>query len=644
MSSDRLTDSLQRTWILGAPLGRGSWGRSRLIRDSEGREAVLKLPLAEVDLPADGPKPEPIVAACRRCAEEQARLLDEAPWPFLPRLEATVDLGQGRLGLITPRYGATLAERLREGLTLEDALRLAEAISRLLDESNQIHGNLKPSNVLFGEGGEIFLADPATPALRTQRQRLTHMAGADGWFPPEARQHPTATWDTWALAQVLHASAMASPDRIGEDGAPAPPRLAGPGLDKVSLATVKDQAMARLAQEGSNPRFRGRVSDRLGALLSRALSAETEPSPPYRFADFPGFTERVCGVLALVRPHIEDVGRILLPSQADDATFRDGDTIAFSVTVSCTQGVNDHEDVVCGMQLVDLDATDNSRVPIDDAQFAVAVHPSGRLRYKLGLPGIGPGRYKVKVAFAIKESGDDPKVASIDVEVRPPPGYVPPQGELPPPTPLPFPKPDTPPPAPPPQLVEAVPEVPSSPTGDPVSQPEAAEATPFPTPVAPPTEDEAFEPRIAPLRPIHGDPSATPLATERTVPRTRPRVAAPGGEIRPVQLVPPSPDTPPILPPTPDPGVLEAQTQPIDELETQPLFHGPDQGWLPGPGLSSDGGEDLPTWERPPDSSLPEPLARFAEALRRDTYLAVGTSIAVCVLMVLALSLLAQAC
>ncbi|MEQ1507155.1 MAG: hypothetical protein ABMB14_33310, partial [Myxococcota bacterium] len=91
MSTDsRLTDSLGRPWAAAAVLGRGTWGRSRILRDAQGRESVLKEPLTDADFPVDAPLPEDLLAACRACARQQADLLQDAAQPYLPRLEATV--------------------------------------------------------------------------------------------------------------------------------------------------------------------------------------------------------------------------------------------------------------------------------------------------------------------------------------------------------------------------------------------------------------------------------------------------------------------------------------------------------------------------------------------------------------------------
>ena len=611
-SSERLTDSQGREWIPGAVLGRGIWGRSRLLRDKAGRWAVLKEPLTEEDFPSDGIDMSPRAEACRECAEEQARLLDDAPLPFLPRLEATVALEGGRTGLILPRYANNLEQAIQAGMPIEDVLAAVVDVSGKLAAAKRVHGNLRPTNVLLDDDGNVVLSDVATPALRTHRQHLVEIAMAEEWSPPEAKDRPQSTWDTWGLAQTLHAAFHA----IREVDPPPPLRLAKAGLDKSALTDLKERLTSRLADEGSNPRFRERVADRMGALLSRALSSQTEPSPPYRFASCDALTERVREVLWLVRPHVEDVGRVMFPGRADDATFRGGEPVEFTVTVSCTPGVTDFEDLVCGIQLVDLDAPDDGRIKIEIypamSLGGTPVHPSGRLRYKLGLPGIPPGRYRVRVAFAVIESGDKPKVAESDLEVRPPPGYVPPRQDHPP-SPLPF-------PVPPPSdddddddEHESVVDEPT-PVSHTAEQPLTDEIEPrpgaFPAPVAPAPvapvaareSDEGGHEAIGSLyehRALEVSPPRGAAAPDRTVTSTDDRV-------RPVEL-------------------SALADDPLDDLPAPRGERIPDMG------------EDLPSWQQERGSSTRTRGTSLAVGVKRDRTSAIAMAIGAGLLFVLAM-------
>ncbi len=633
MTTRPLTDSTGRSWTLANSLGRGLWGRSRLLRDAEGHEAVLKEPLTAGEFPADAGDPSELARACTAAAREQAeQLAGRAPFPQ-PTLLATIDLGEGRTGLVLPRFPTSLQAKLASRTSLEQVLEIVLEVARRVREAERVHGNLRPSNIFFDASGSVVLADALPPSVRPHFRRLSRLAGAEAWTPPEARQHPAPTWDTWALAQSLHAACLALP----ELDPPPPPRLASAGLGKDALAEIKERVLVRLADEASNPRFRARVSDRMGKLLSRALAPRFEPSPPYRFVDLASFTERVAEVHALVRPKVVDVSRILLPGRADDATFVGGDLVEFSVSVKCAPALTDHQDLICGIQLVDLDAPPGEgRLPAQNAQFHAEAQPSGRLRYKLGLPDIPPGRYRVKVVFAVRESGDDPLPTHVDVEVRPPPGYVPPRREPPPPSPLPFPG--------------ATAAEGREPTTDADTEGGAREAAGRPRPVPPPEEvdDEPSVPEAVDDE-AGTEPEAGTVAEAETEPAgsasgSRAGSAALGsggrhGPWRPQSLpeADPEADTalspPPVLPPpeTTYEGDTPAPVRPVE------LPAAVDDGAL------ENAGEDLPVWgaEEPPP---PGPLARFADALKRDSTLAFGVAIAGSLALVVGLSLLMRAC
>ncbi|MEQ1570855.1 MAG: hypothetical protein ABMA64_34820, partial [Myxococcota bacterium] len=436
--------------------------------------------MSEADFPADAPVRDDLIAACRAIAREQIEQLQQLHRPCPPRLEATVDLGDDRISLLTPRYD-TLERRLEAGLPLAEVVRLLHQVTSVLAETGWVHGNLRPSNIWFDERGEVVLADASTHTLGLHQARLAELAHTSEWLPPEARlrnatrgepSRPGPSWDTWALCQLVHAAIHAEP--TGADAL----TLAPAGLDKVSLAQVKEVAAERLAAERSNGRFRARVIERVGALLGRGLSPDHEPSPPYRFATARELAERLAELLALLRPRVVEVGKVLLPAHATDGVFapRTGQpsTASFTVTVGCTPGITDHDDLVCGLQLTDLDEPDVRR-PVDDAELSVQLHPSGRLRFQIALGALDPGRYRIRVAFVVKDSGDEPLVTTGEFEVRPPPGYVPPTRE----------------PAPPQAIAFHGRRTHDAPVA-------SDDAPPFPRPVAPPDDPEDTPP--APIR------------------------------------------------------------------------------------------------------------------------------------------------
>lgn len=613
--SDPLTDDQNCVWTPGATLGRGTWGRSRLVQDNKGRTAVLKTPLRVADF-AGEPDREALAAACLAIAEEQIERLRGRHQPHKPKLLGVIELVGGGRGYLLPRYTESLTVLTEARGSLEDALRTVVDVGDALASTSRIHGNLRPSNVFFGPEREIILADLASPAVHPVRTRIAALSGVTEWTPPEAEGRARASWDSWALGQLLHAACHAPP---GVDPAP-PPRLSVGGLDRDELQLLKQRVLTRLGDDESNPRFRTRVADRLGALLSRALSAQAEPSPPYRFDEMEAFTARVREVLDLISPRVEEVGRILFPGRADDAVFEGDGPVEFTVSVACTQGVSDLDDMICGVQLRDLDTPDQDRVPLDDVGCEVQTHPSGRLRFRLSLPGVAPGRYAVRTAFAVRDSGNPPVVQSTELEVRPAPGYVPPRHDLPPPTPLEFP-------------VRPIAET------SPGIEDEDADPTDHGTSAAAP--DSRWEPPPPPELidepEVYEDPDLFPaMGSDPDVPVLIDEGSPPlhaGPDPEPVFATIGDDDPTPLPMPRPVQLHAHAPAPPPDPLpELRPVE------------LVANIGEDLPNWRQAAESDRQSWLSRLADAVRKDTTWALAMAIVSSISLVVAVSLLASAC
>jgi hypothetical protein len=601
-TGDSVTDGQERIWQVGQALGRGLWGSSWVVRNEENRELVLKVAHSKEDFPSDAPVPEELADACASCLREQAKLLSESH-AFLPKLESSFELDDGRSAMLIPRYSTTLERRLDAGLPLGETLALVGRVATLLEalgRAGHVHGNLRPSNVLLNERAEPVLADLLTPAAHEWWGRMQKLAlDRRDYTPPEATGTPRAGWDTWAMCLAIYQSAMSVPetDPRREELLELPRK----GLSKIQLATLRDRALARLKAEGANPRFASRVAERLGSLLNRGISAELEPSPPYRFHAASELRPRVIELAALVRPQVESVGKLLLSAAAKETVFQGGDDVAFSVTIGATDGVTDHEHIACGVQIHDLDADEESRVPVPEARYTVQTHPSGRMRFGFDIPDLPPGRYRARVAFTVKDSGDEPKIAEGEFEVRPPPGYVPPAEDLAPSAPEPI------------ALDERRRE-----------REQDAEVAPaadvFPTPIAPSSAESDLD-----IDPSSGDVSPIPVQVEHV-----PTMAdLPSMDAPPAPQDGDTPRAPPIAvvpdgptPVSPAPRAYAGPGSWEDELPGpgDDLADADSEPWVPGPAQ----GEDLPEW----DDAAPEKgaldistlLKRAAEIARRDAY------------------------
>ncbi len=614
-TGDVVRDPNGQAYQVGPVLGRGLWGKSYAVRVGDGgEELVLKAPLTRGDFRGEVPASEELLDACREALVEQGRLLEQAEVPFLPRLHARFTTTAGIPVLVLPRYAATLDQRLSHGVSLTEVLAtLLAALEqvRQLPGNRGLHGNLKPSNILLNERGDIFLADVVTPAWSKVAGRLHAIANSPvPYLPPEligslSESSFTSGADTYAAGMILCRTVLTARD--GDD--PEPPELPCKGLDKSALVDLKDRVRARMKEEDSNPRFHVRLAERVAALLNRALSYETSPSPPYRFNRIEDLVPRLEELQALIRPQITAVGKGLLSRPPAVDTFETGEEISFSVSVGASQGVEAHEEISCGIAVFD---GSGERLRDLETAYTVDRHPSGRFRFLFRLPDLAPGGYLCRVAFAIRDSGHPPSTTEVGFTVQAAPGYVPPEAPAPPPTALPFKREDEAdtavahvgdePGAEPTPIAPSGPPAPPPPPPAALGTPAAgADAPPPPPPAASSaaaTLPPGFEPEPAPAAP----PSATP--TVPLTPSAPPPAAAP---------------TPPIATAPPAAGAAQ-----VDPSVDQVLNPGT---WsdlpLPGAKGAQDLTDHLATPADLPEPPAPGPVARLIDLVRSDAYMAV---------------------
>jgi len=427
-TGDHVQDGRGRTFQVGQLLGRGSWGKCYLVREeSDSSEWVLKVPLGDDEVPRDPPR---LAEKCREIAREQGRLLEEAGNEALVDIEARFVADDGSPAILMPRYTQTLERRISDGCPFQEVLTVVcKAVDALstLSEVVPAHGSLSPSNILIEEDGNIRLMDPVTPAVAKIRSALASREGYLGqaYLPPEAwdeAAQPTSTVDTYALAMALYRAAMAA-----EDGTAPPPALPSSGLEKTDLVVLKDRIHNRLKTEASNPRFHTRLSDRAVAIVNRAVSMETSPSPPYRFNSVPEMKQRLQEVHALVHPTVAHTGKLLLNRPPANEDFDTDEEVRFSCTVGASQGVETHDEIACGLAVFNQEQ--GERLRDLNCSYTVDRHPSGRFRFSFKVADLTPGTYLVRLAFTIRDSGHDPVTTEGPFTVRAAPGYVPPRVE-----------------------------------------------------------------------------------------------------------------------------------------------------------------------------------------------------------------------
>ncbi|MBN1334823.1 MAG: hypothetical protein JXB39_02570 [Deltaproteobacteria bacterium] len=425
-TGDIVLDGQGTRYQVALPLGRGLWARTyRVRRLDDGADLVLKCALTANDFPADTPDLERLEGACREALDEQVRLLRQPGHPFLPRLEDAFTTRDGEHVMVIAHLPGSLEQRLSAGACFGecvDILVRALRSSQQLRDSPGFHGALRPTNILLGEKGEVVLSDVATPSSRRVVSRLLPFLDDPlRTLPPEVTEATTEPpfapqVDTYAAGMILWRAAMG--------GERALPRN---GLDRVGIVTLKDRLHARIRQEDSNPRFHGRLADRVAAVVERAISLRATPSPPYRFTRIDEMIPRLEEILALIRPVVNQLGRVMLDRPPHDPTFATGEPVRFSVGVTTSAGVENHEDLACGIAIFNQDT--GTRLREVPCTYDVTRHPPGRFRYVFTLERMPPGTWRIRLAFAVRDSGQEPAAREVEIRVRAAPGYVPPYEE-----------------------------------------------------------------------------------------------------------------------------------------------------------------------------------------------------------------------
>lgn len=670
-TGDTVRDGQGATWQVGQFLGRGTWGRSWIVRrESDDATFVLKTSLGPEDFRGEVAGADALYAASREAVMEQARVLGEARHPFLPRLEARLTLGDGQPAYVVPRFADTLEKRIHEGITFSQLVEVLVAVARLAQPMGSGHGGIKPSNVLFSERGEMFLADPATPAVHRNLHRFVAANPAAAmWYPPEFTETATeAAWtsgvDGWGLAMMVWRGAVAG------DVVPNPPRH---GLDKAAQVSLRDKLTDRMKTEDSNPRFHARFSERVAVLVARALSREAAPSPPFRFPRLDELTTRLEEVGALIRPSVSQVGKVLLDRPANKPWFSTDEEVSYTCTVGTSAGVEGPEEIGVGLAVFDLDK--DERLKDLDLAYTVDKHPgaygpTARWRFSFKIKGLGPGRYRIRIAFAIRDSGQPPATAEAEVTVTAAPGWVPKGGAAPEAAAIPFPR--------EPEPNTAVTQVRAEPR-TPIASPNGMAPRPAPpglkesgspadaNPRTVSTTRVGEPPRPADTTPAGGGPRPIPPAQPTpeadtgvkglppmgTPHRVAPRIASPDSprtaSPEPPRAAPPVAALPrPVAAAAAEPA---AETSPPPaaptEVEEEPSWRPPPRReWVDEPlpnTASRDVADEDDTDLDPEDDEPGEPnlLSRVYAQLKNDAYIAVmaGLGLIVLILLVVLLTL-----
>ncbi len=411
-----IRDARGRRFELTTLLGRGSFGKVYRAQHEETDEVLAaKLPLGEEDLHGEGASQE-LKALFSRLLRDEAAQLRKLPPNRIPAIHGIVDGGGAVPCLLMEFHEDSLLERLRKGLTfagLCDAMAMTCRALEVVHATGQTHGNLKPGNIFFvsGDDGEthVRVTDPLTPLyLKSLETLAARDSSVAGWLPPEALAPGTQlplprTADAFAVAKLIY-EAVVHPETLTTSFS----GKAGPFLGAINKGRINAfrTALARRLQEGkSNPHVRDLLIKRASAFLARALSLETDPSPPYRFYSMAEMANRLEELHGLFHPGFAQLGSLISGSQHADGGFRAGEEIRFSLSFRCHGGIDDIDLITCMTYVRDLVAEEKVR----DAGVEVSPsHDGHRFRFSFRIPSLSPGDYLVRVALAIKGSPGKP--------------------------------------------------------------------------------------------------------------------------------------------------------------------------------------------------------------------------------------------
>ncbi len=216
-----------------------------------------------------------------------------------PQLVTVYDVvpQEGSILLITEYVeGQTLADALRRGpLDPPRALQVLRAVAGALDHAHHqgiVHRDVKPANVLVGEGGRAKLADLgiATASDATKITRTGGTLGTVAYMAPEQFEPGPATpaADVYALTAVAFemlagrrpypgATAFEVFERLRAGGSPPDVREARP-----DLPPAVGEALARgmATDPAARPATAGALVDELEAALAPEVEAQPVAAPP----------------------------------------------------------------------------------------------------------------------------------------------------------------------------------------------------------------------------------------------------------------------------------------------------------------------------------------------------------------------------
>ncbi|MBI3183676.1 MAG: SUMF1/EgtB/PvdO family nonheme iron enzyme [Myxococcales bacterium] len=273
---------------LGALIGKGAMGEVYLAQDE-----LLERPVAVKFL-----LPAKVSQELRSTFLGEARALARLQHPNVVAVYRAGEVaGHPYLAYELVR-GESLAQR-RKPVGWREALDLGLQLARGLGAAHRrgvLHCDLKPANVLVGEGGELKLVDfglarLATPPPRAGEGRAEEPIGTPAYMAPEvwAGSPPTTRSDVYSAGALLYELMVGHPPHLDGDVAELSAEIASLPLEPMaSCVPGVDQGFAEVVERclKIKPELRfasgEELAGALGRLASRRLRGPFARGNPYR--------------------------------------------------------------------------------------------------------------------------------------------------------------------------------------------------------------------------------------------------------------------------------------------------------------------------------------------------------------------------
>ena len=427
--SRTIRDPRGRPLSLDFLIGRGTFGEVWAITPQDGGPALTgKLPIAQDSLTELDPKHRgPVADICSRMVRDQGRLLERLPEALRPQVLGVVDGGGAVPCLLMENLGPSMAQSLASDVHFIDLLDLMAAAARGLQplhDAGAVHGNLGPGNIFIDADGNTRFTDPASERASALRDAIEMLPGWHARLPPEVLNHleglaplDTPAVDTFALGKIFY-QAVVSPESVSDprqmDGL-----FIGP-LDKLRIKPFMAALEKRFESDRGNPHTRELFLRRTQSLITRLLSEETAPSPPFRFYRGLDLAARLEELKGLFHPGFEQMGPIVLDRPTGNEVFTAGEEVRFSLAFKCQGGLTNPDLLNCFVYVRDLD---REQKVSGLEQEVLPVHDGTRFRCEFRLRGLNPGRYLLRVGMGVKGTPGKPipRDALLAVQDAPPP-------------------------------------------------------------------------------------------------------------------------------------------------------------------------------------------------------------------------------